>query len=220
MGAIAPRVLFPPARPVSKKLLLALGLSAASLLAQAGPVNLINNGSFEANAQGNGSWAIYPNLVGWTGGAYGIELRDNVAGRAFDGLNFVELDTTRNSSISQTFTTLVGATYHLSFMWANRPDHRGAASNGINWQLGALDGVVGANNTTAWTKFEQDFVAIGTSTTLRFSAVGASDGMGTSLDAVAVTQVAAPKSSVPEPGSLALLAGAAAALGLARRRKA
>lgn len=204
---------------VSKKFLLALGLSATSLLAQAAPINLINNGSFEANAQGNGSWAIYANLVGWTGGAYGIELRDNVAGRAFDGLNFVELDTTRNSSISQTFSTLVGATYHLSFMWANRPDHRGAASNGIDWQIGALNGVVGSDATTAWTKFERDFVATGTSTTLRFGAVGNSDGMGTSLDAVSVTQVPT-LTKVPEPGSLALLGGAALALGLVRRRKA
>ena len=206
---------------MSKQFLLALGLSAAAQLALAAPINLISNGSFETDAQRNGSWANYAHLTGWTGGSHGVELRNNVAGSAFDGLNFIELDTTRNSTISQTFTTIAGASYHLSFMWANRPDHRGAASNGISWQIAALDGVVGKDATTAWTRFEQDFVATGTSTTLRFGAVGTADGMGTSLDAVSITLLPSfAKGSVPEPGSLALLAGAVGALFLACRRKA
>ncbi len=37
-------------------------------------------------------WSIYPTLIGWTGGP-DIELRNNVAGAAYDGVNYVELDT-------------------------------------------------------------------------------------------------------------------------------
>lgn len=207
---------------MSKKFIIALGLSAASLLAQATPINLISNGSFESVSLANGRWTTLSSLSGWTVGPQNVEVRNNVAGSAFAGLNFVELDTSRNSWISQTFTTTVGQTYHLSFMWANRPDNFGANSNGISWQIDALNGVVGKNTVTAWTRFEQDFVATGTSTTLRLGASGSSDGMGTSLDAVSVTQLpaAAAKSTVPEPGSLALLAMAAGALFVARRRKA
>ena len=207
---------------MSKKFLLALGLSAASLLAQASPINLISNGSFESVSLANGSWSTFSALSGWTVGPQKVEVRNNVAGSAFAGLNFVELDTSRNSWISQSFTTIVGQTYHLSFMWANRPDQVGANSNGISWQIDALNGVVGKNTVTAWTQFDLDFVATGTSTTLRLGASGSSDGMGTSLDAVSVTQLppAPAKSTVPEPGSLALLAMAAGALFVARRRKA
>lgn len=207
---------------MSKKFLLALGLSGASLLAQAAPINLISNGSFESVSQANGSWSLYSTLSGWTVGPQKVEVRNNVAGSAFAGLNFVELDTDRNSWISQSFTTIVGQTYHLSFMWANRPDQLGTNSNGISWKVAALEGVVGKNTITAWTRFDQDFVATSTSTTLRLGASGSSDGMGTSLDAVSVTHLppAAAKSTVPEPGSLALLAMAAGALFVARRRKA
>lgn len=207
-------MLFSVVHTVSKKFLIALGLSAASLLAQAAPINLISNGSFESVSLAKGSWATLSSLAGWTVGPQKVELRNNVAGSAFAGLNFVELDTNRNSWISQTFSTVAGSTYHLSFMWANRPDQVGANSNGISWQVNALSGVVGNSTKTTWTVFEQDFVATGASTTLRFGATGTSDGMGTSLDAVSVT------SKIPEPGSLALLAMAAGALFVARRRKA
>lgn len=68
-------------------------------VAQAAPVELLNNGSFEANLQSNGSWANYSKLIGWTGGVGGIELCNNVAGVASHGVNFVELDTYTNSSL-------------------------------------------------------------------------------------------------------------------------
>ena len=86
----------------------------------ASAANLVVNGSFEANLQGNGSWHIYSNLTGWTGGANGIELRDNVAGAAFDGANYVELDTYANSSIAQTIGTTLGTQYNLSFAYSPR----------------------------------------------------------------------------------------------------
>jgi hypothetical protein len=79
-----------------RKLILAAVL-AAPLFAHADVINLVSNGGFEATDQGNGSWNIYSNLPGWDGGVAGIELRNNVAGTAFEGKNFVELDTTRNS---------------------------------------------------------------------------------------------------------------------------
>lgn len=205
---------------MSKKFLIALGLSAAALTTQAAPISVLKNGSFESELQANGTWSNRASLTGWTAGGLGIELRDNIAGAAFDGLNFVELDTTGNSWISQTFSTVVGNTYHLSFAWANRPDHRGAASNGINWSVDTLSGLVGQNAVTAWTTFEQDFVATSTSATLRFSGAGTADSMGTSLDAVSVTLAKEAAKAVPEPGSLALLIGAVGALALARRRKA
>lgn len=205
---------------MSKKFLTALGLCAAALTTQAAPISVLKNGSFETETQGNGTWQVLSSITGWTVGPNGVEVRNNVAGTAVAGLNFVELDTTRNSWISQTFSTVAGNTYHLSFSWANRPDQRGSNSNGMNWSVDTLSGVLGKNTTTTWTTFEQDFVATGTSATLRFSAVGTSDGYGTSLDAVSVTLAKEAAKAVPEPGSLALLVGAVGALALVRRRKA
>ena len=73
-----------------KPILIAAGMLAVSGIASA---NLIINGSFEANSQANGTWNVYNSLIGWqTAYGPGIELRNNVAGTASDGVNFVELD--------------------------------------------------------------------------------------------------------------------------------
>ena len=194
-------------------LLLLLG---APLAAMAGPVtNLVSNGSFETDPMTSGSWSIYSKLSGWTGGSAGIELRDNVSGTASDGINFVELDTTSNSSMSQTINTLLGQWYLLTFDFSNRPG-TAASTNGLAWSFGNSSGftpeqaVISGDN--QWQHFSTMVQGTGSSMTLSFSATGTSDGYGSALDKVSV-------SAVPEPGSLALAGSGLLGVGFAMRRR-
>lgn len=192
------------------KYLLASALAAASLGASA--QNLVVNGSFEANAQANGSWSIYNNLVGWTGYS-NIELRNNVAGTAQDGVNFVELDTTRNMSMAQSISGY--GQYLLSFWYSARPGVA-AGSNGLSYSLGDLSGSVlnttAGTNSNNWQHFE-GIVTLNGLSKLTFGAIGASDSYGGSLDNVSVT-------AVPEPETYAMMLAGLGMIGtIVRRRK-
>jgi len=164
--------------------------------------NLLVNGSFEAQAQANGSWNVYDHFAGWqTVSGSGIELRDNIAGGAFDGLNYVELDAYSNSAMAQTVNTVRGAEYSVSFAYSARAGVS-AASNPIEvlWD-GTLLGSVTADGTRLsqhdWHNFS--FTVLGTGLdTLTFRAAGTSDSLGGSLDAVTL-------SAVPEPSTAALM---------------
>lgn len=194
-----------------RTLAIALSTTLASLAAQAGIVN----GSFEANAQAAGSWNIYSNLTGWTGGSAGIELRNGVAGTAQDGANYVELDTTGNSGMSQTVATLAAQTYELSLWYSPRAGVNGN-SNGIEvwWdgaKLGTLNGSGQNQSNHVWRQYSFNVTGTG-SNQVRFVAVGNSDGVGGSLDNISLN-------AVPEPGSLALVLGAVGAAALVVRRR-
>jgi hypothetical protein len=198
------------------KKLLSVALLTLPLAALANPVlsnELLINGGFESDVLASGTFTTRANLTGWTGGANGIELRNAVAGTAYQGSNFVELDTNANSSMSQTFSTRIGQLYQLTFAYAARPDNKGAASDGMSWSAGNMSNVAfGQDTNTGWTVMDTSFVATGTSTTLTFKAIGISDSFGTSLDSVSVH-------AVPEPASFALaLAGLLACGWVARRR--
>ena len=190
--------------------------SVAGLSAQATLVN----GSFEDTVQPSGSWNNYSSINGWTGGEYGIELRNNVAGTAADGNNFVELDTYHNSSMFQTVTTTLGGVYNFSFAYAPRAGVA-ADSNGIEaWFNNTLVASVTGDGTvsSAWTEYTFQVTGTG-SDTLLFKAVGTDDSLGGSLDSVAFTATAVPEPSTCIAGALLLLPfGVSAFRGLRKNR--
>jgi len=196
-----------------------LALFAATTLAHAGPVNLLTNGGFESTVVGNGSWVNVSSIAGWTnlaGPGSGFEVRNNVAGAAQEGRNYLELDTNGNTTIGQTLANLTaGATYDLSF-WYSPREFQAASTNGIQvfWNGALLDatltGLGGSGN--AWTQHQYQVVARSGSNLLSFASVGTSDSVGGNLDNVSLVN------RLPEPGTLALTLAALASVFLLPRR--
>lgn len=197
-----------------KKLLVSALLLSASGLANA---NLVQNGSFEADIQANGTWGVYGSLAGgWTSvSGAGIELRNNVFGTASNGVNFVELDSHNNSAMQQIITTSVGSFYNLAFDYSPRVNQP-ASTNGISvfWNdvlLGDFTAIGG--NANLWTV--KQFLVKGTgSDILKFAATGTSNSLGGNIDNVSLTP-----SAVPLPAALPLMLSAMGVLGFASRRK-
>ena len=202
-------------------LVLAAGLGFGAAPASAAP-SLIANGSFEAGPLlPMGTWNVFGALSGWTGdpgAGGGIELRRQNAGTAQDGEYFVELDTYRNSWMTQQVATGAGQHYTLSYYYSPRAGVPTASNpievywNGVLLALNGGNGIGQGNH--RWQLFSFDVVGTGGLDTLRFAAAGASDGYGGSLDNIAL--VAA---DVPEPGMLALSLAALGALGAAGLRR-
>ena len=205
----------------------ALAFSAWGAQAAYGP-NLVQNGSFEENAQAGGTWNIYASLNDWTALSGGIELRNNVSGTAQDGSNFVELDTTKNSAMGQVVHITGPGAYELSFWYNARTDNGGLPSNTdkLGWSLAGFGfGVAGGtvlpnwttDNTSTWTQFTRvfDFNHAG-DVLLGFAALGKSDSYGGSIDNVSLRAVTA----VPEPETFAMLLAGLGLMGtIARRRR-
>ena len=162
-------------------------LFAIPMIASAA-VDLVTNGSFEIDSQASGTWNIYNSLTGWTGSP-NIELRNNVAGTAYEGGNFIELDTYSNSSLSQ---LLVGAPglYQLSFWYSARPGT--GATNDLTFTVDGsapvtvLNGASNAGSDHKWLNYST-IINFDGNGLLTFNGSGISDSYGGSLDMISFT---------------------------------
>ena len=199
-------------------------VALAALSATASAANLLVDGSFESIAQAAGTWNTYTSVPGWTvtkadGSATstGLEVRNNVAGTAEDGSNFIELDGYENDAIKQSFATVVGHEYEVSFWFADRA---GVAASSLGFlanvssgasSSGTAFGAIGDNG-SAWHLITLDFVAGSTTSIFSIKGTGTSDSLGTSFDNFSVI-------AVPEPGTMGLFAAGLAIVGLSARRR-
>jgi hypothetical protein len=179
---------------------LALGLATAALLASAPLRAGVINGGFETG-----------DFTGWT--QFGDTSFTGVDGFAPHSGNFAAffgpIDT---GGISQTLTTVAGTAYNIQFWMQNEGDVNGDNSPNsfaVNWDGGAAEITLINAGAFGYTLYAFNAIATSATTDLTFSFTHLPAFWD--LDDVTVT--------VPEPGSLALLALAGGMLGFARRRR-
>jgi hypothetical protein len=206
------------------KKIIALAALAALCATASASTNLLTDGSFESITQAPGTWNTYTSVPGWTvteanGAAspHGLEIRDNVAGTAENGNNFIELDGYENDKITQSFNTVAGEAYEVSFWFSDRagvaPSSEGFSASVVSGlsSSGTSFGAVGDNG-AAWHLITMDFVADSATSIFSIKATGTSDSLGTSFDNFQAF-------AVPEPATLGLFAAGLAMLGLSARRR-
>ena len=214
-----------------KKITLAMAIMGLGLATNASAANLLVNGSFEAAPSGNtilpGGSAAIP---GWTTTNEGVEWFTSLpfGGAAKDGTSVIDLawyvsNGTPGGGIKQSFATVVGESYTLSFygMTANSfgRDGTGVIDLLITGSIDAQFGVKHLAPTWTvddWQLFTKTFVASSVTTTVEFRNRQNAFQHFALVDAVSVVQ-----SSVPEPTSWALMIGGLAVVGgLMRKRPA
>lgn len=189
---------------------------------------LVVNGSFEAN-QINSAWAPLSAVTGWTSSASGnsafeIQRGATQGGQAgfnpvaADGRQYLELNTDRLTSVSQSIATTAPGLYSLSFAYSGRPNTAGHAASTMNVYWGGTlltpTPLVG-NTGGTWQSYAQSLSASSPFTVLRFESVGplSSRTYGSYLDNVSVT------SAVPEPETYGMMLLGLALVGVVARRK-
>ncbi|SEA95525.1 DUF642 domain-containing protein [Alkalimonas amylolytica] len=188
-------------------------LAIASFSSQA---SLIVNGDFEGNPINPNSWTWKPSsqVAGWQGS--NIEIWNSMNGvQAMVGNHFIELNAHGSNqgawSIFQSFETLVGQSYELSFYYRAR--------NGSNEQFDVtvadLSQTLNDHTNQGWSFFSSTFVANDTNTTLRFTSHN-SGTIGNFLDGVSVIAQQG-TAAVSAPATFGVFTAGLLALGLIRR---
>ncbi|MEB0134951.1 DUF642 domain-containing protein [Actimicrobium sp. CCC2.4] len=183
-------------------------------------VNIVTNGSFETE-QISAPWTSLSTVTGWTSSDnFEIQRGSNFGGQsnfnaAVDGMQYLELNGAKLTTIGQTLQTTANGLYALSFLYSGRPDQTSSESSSMNvlWN-GNIVGAVSAPFNSGWQSYSYSVLANSSSSFLSFASTGPASQIsyGSYLDAVSV-------SAVPEPGSLAMmLLGVGMVAFISRRR--
>lgn len=207
-------------------------LAYGSLTADAAP---FSNGSFETGSPNNGllNSGDSSSIPSWVVGGTTQSIEFNLPGangqNAQQGNNFVSFghNGTTGASLSQTFDTVAGAMYSVSYFVSgiqSAADAQGVSVTALNALNNAIIGLTATTIPTTnnlWVAGNVlTFTATSNSTTLRFTDITASGGGSNwALDNVNVSGGPTGPAGVPDTGStICLLALAAAALALGSRR--
>jgi hypothetical protein len=188
-------------------LLASLAVACAAVPASA---NLLQNGSFE-DALSAADWNIVGNAVRTDKSPYPF-----IASDGFWAINFNGGDNAPNGVLTQSFTTVIGQQYDLSFAFGKWAFGGGTAALQVEVISGGavvLDQLVsdstGSEGAEVWNSYQFAFTATDASTTLRFTdRSNATASFDAILDNVVV---------VPAPGAAALLAVGGLLAGRRRR---
>jgi choice-of-anchor C domain-containing protein len=210
-----------------------LGLAAAlAFLNAASPasagVNILTNGSFELGTYPGGAFAELgagaTNISGWSIGGGGVDWIGSYWQPA-DGARSLDLNRLSAGSVSQTFSTVAGQKYNVSFYLSGNPDGGPALKTiqiAVNGILQEISYTTGANTreNMIWVPVSFSFFADSTTETLTFLSAttgfsgnaGFPGAFGPALDNAAV-------SAVPELSTWAMMLLGFAGIGfLAYRR--
>lgn len=169
-------------------MLIGLGIPAAASAQSAPSPNLLTNGSFEGTS-----------LSPWSPGGSGV---DQVTGwNAENGTKLVDLNAQAPGSVSQSFSTVPGGQYSVSFWLSGNPQcgtnvtkevtaSAGDASHTYSYTVPS--GATESN--LQWVNETFDFNVTGTSATLTFASFNTSGACGALIDNVVVNLVSAPPS--------------------------
>ncbi|NEO87574.1 MAG: hypothetical protein F6J87_25425 [Spirulina sp. SIO3F2] len=192
--------------------------------------NLVRNGGFEDYGLNNRKWKHYgANSAmdfGWTPtGGSRIEIRNNVAGTAFEGKHYAELDShayNRNAEeigLFQDIVTEIGQKYTLSFNFGPREQARVNGDNLFSASFGDFYQEFDAGNyRDGWQSFSTTITATSELTRLKFLSLGKRDTYGANIDNVRLETATMPDAeAVPEPFSM-LTVAVAGAIGVQAKR--
>jgi hypothetical protein len=169
---------------------------ASSVPTAAFPVaraSVLENGSFEQPRLAHGSWVVCEEMTGWaTTFGPGIELQNNddLDRPAYEGRQYVELDSHAASGMRQTIALVPGAVYELRFAYAARPG-TGIEDNAIEVRfdgrlLDTLHGSGEGRSRNEWSLRRYRVQSAGERAVLEFRYVGASNSLGGYLDDIAL----------------------------------
>ena len=217
---------------IVKTLIATALLSSAAFAAQAD--TLVLNGSFEATNIGSAPWTYLSAVTGWQsslagGSAFEIQKGATQGGlsgfnsTAFDGKQYLELNTTQFTTVSQNLATHAGNSYSLSFAYSGRPDTANHAASAVEVFWGGqkiFSTTAGAQS--GWHLYTIDNLkANGNSTLLSFASIAPSSSVsyGSYLDAVQVSTFHPTTAPIPEPGTWALMLTGLLAMGMLVRQR-
>jgi len=213
-------------RTAAASALAALALAAAP---SAGAAELLTNGGFEdlgsAVAEGWGGYTYYAGgsvgLPGWTVDTGSVDVTTNASAwsPAYEGQNGLDINGWSAGAISQSFATILGEMYTVSFAYsrnaAGAPNPATAtvsAGGSMLNVVAANDGSFGTPNNFLWKTASFTFVGTGNTETITLAATVPGNG-GVFFDDVSVS------GAVPEPATWALMIGGFGMAGATLRRR-